>query len=471
MIGNHKEEEREWFRDQIAKYVAIFPRYKKYAQVLKEVLEKAAEKYAPLVIVQARPKSVAGFADKCQRKKAKYRDSINRMTDLCGGRVITHTPAEVEAICEFIERHFDIDWDNTIDVRQRLKPTEFGYRSVHYILRLKEGIFPTKDINVKIPKSVFPNNNCPMKAEIQVRTILEHAWADAHHEMVYKSAFKVPKTVERELAGLAATLEGANSSFARIQAGLQSYATSYGAYMTEEQMRNQIDNLEIVLEHDPENVEVVARIGKLAITIGDWQKAKGVLSKYVDSGYQPILRDLGVAMCKLHRANPDSEEYRQGQKYLEAASTPPHRDSDAIASLAGTWKGIDDDKVRELYRQAFEVDPSDSYPLGNCLEYEITHHRDTSLVSLMRPVIDGAIQRCRAQADVGVNLPWAFYDMGKLYLLLGMPYESLAAYAKAVQLGTAAFMIDTSLKSLEKLAVVRDKLPGYEWVRRLLLVG
>lgn len=466
MAESDKEADRKWALEQIKKYTDILPRYERYAQVLKKVLEKAAKKYAPLAIVQTRPKSVASFGEKSHRKKAKYRDSLNRMTDLCGGRVITHTRTEVEAICKFIEGHFDIDWDNTIDLSQQLKPTEFGYRSIHYIVKFKPGVFPTKEIDVEIPEEVFD-----LKAEIQVRTVLEHVWADIAHSMSYKGAFKIPDKWERELAGLAAILEGADSSFARIQAGLQRYAASYGAYMTEEQMRDEIDNLEVILEHDPGNVELATRIGKLAVTLGDWQKAIDVLSKYVNSEYQPALRELGIAMCKLHRANPDSPEYQQGQKYLESASVPPHRDSDAIASLAGTWKGIDEDKARELYRQAFEVDPSDPYLLGNYLTYEIAHRRDTSLALLMHPVIDAAIQRCRDQASVGMNLPWAFYDMGKFYLLLRKPYESLAAYAKAVQLTTADWMIDTSLRYLEKLDVVRDALPGYEWVQRLLLVG
>jgi len=236
-------------------------------------------------------------------------------------------------------------------------------------------------------------------------------------------------------------------------------------------MRGELDKLEIVLEYDKENAEMAHRLGKLAITLGDWRKAIGVLSQYVDSEYLPVLRDLGVAICKLYGANPDSPGYRQGQKYLEAASTPPNRDADALASLAGTWKEIDEDKARELYRQAFEVDPSDPYPLGNYLEYEISYQRNTSLVSLMRPMIDTAIRRCRDCADVGMNMPWAFYDIGKFYLFLGKPYESFAAYAKAVQLSTAEFMIDTSLKSLDRLTIVKNELKGHEWVRRLLLVG
>ncbi len=59
----------------------------------------------------------------------------------------------------------------------------------------------------------------------------------------------------------------------------------------------------------------------------------------------------------------------------------------------------------------------------------------------------------------------SFYDMGKSYLLAGKLYESLAAYAKAIQLSTATSMIDTPLKSMG------DKSLAHEWVQRLLLLG
>jgi ppGpp synthetase/RelA/SpoT-type nucleotidyltranferase len=466
MVGADNGTLRRWLREQVEKYEHVFPQYRLYAETLQKVLEKAAKRYAPLAIVQSRPKSIASFAEKSLRKRHKYQDPVNRITDLCGARIITHTPDEVNAVCEFIEKHFDVDHENTIDVSQRLKPAEFGYRSVHYVVKLKPGVFPTRDIDVVMPDEVFD-----LKAEIQVRTLAEHAWADFSHPVTYKGPFKIPQKWERKLAGLAAMLEAADAEFSRIHGGLQTYVASYGTHMTEEQMQDEIGMLEIVLEYDPENAELAHRIGKLAITLGDWEKAIAVLSKYVHSGYQPVLRDLGVAMCKLHKRNPKSDEYRQGQRYLEAASAPPNKDTDALASLAGTWKDIDDDKARELYRQAFEVDPSDPYPLGNYLEYEIAYRRDPELASCLGPVIGAAVQRCRDQADVGMNLPWAFYDMGKFYLFLGRPYESLAAHAKAVQLSTDGWMIDTSLRSLDKLDVVGGALPGYEWARRLLLVG
>jgi len=118
-----------------------------------------AKKYDPLAIVQARAKDIASFAEKCQRKRSKYKDPVNQFTDLCGGRIIVHTAEQVKAVSAFIKEHFEIDQENSIDVSQRLKPTEFGYRSVHYIVSFKEGVFPTRDVNVEIPSIMFDEEN------------------------------------------------------------------------------------------------------------------------------------------------------------------------------------------------------------------------------------------------------------------------------------------------------------------------
>ncbi|MFC1806294.1 hypothetical protein ACFL09_04855 [Planctomycetota bacterium] len=464
-----KKARRAWARAQIEQFGQVRPRYKRLADTLKAVFEQAKKKRAPLAIVQARAKVVGSFAEKIHRKPLP--DPINEFTDLCGARVIVHTQDEIQPICSFIEEHFEIDWENTIDVSQRLSPSQFGYRSIHYIVAARRDVFPTGEIDVAVPEDVFPDDGCLMRAEIQVRTVLEHAWAVFSHDMSYKSEFAIPAAWERELAVLAALLEEADRAFIRVKSGLEAYEASYGAYMTEEQIRDEIDTLELVLSYDPRNEVLAHRIGKLAITLGDWQKAVDVLSGHTTSGCQPLLRDLGVALCKLHKGEPDHPGYRRGQQCLESATKPPSRDADALASLAGTWRGVDDAKAKELYRQAYDLDPSDPYPLGNYLGYLIAERGDLWSVALMRPAIRDAVRRCRGQGDVGMNLPWAFYDMAKFSLLLGEPYESLSACAKAVQLSAHAWMIETTLRSFEELGVVSGELPSYECLRRFLLVA
>lgn len=464
--------DQKWTRRQVEEFKRQYPNYKLFAEVLANVLRHVAKKLAPLAIVQTRPKAIASFAEKCQRKRAKHDDAINQFTDLCGGRVIVHTADEVREISAFIEQHFEIDLENSIDVSQRLKPTEFGYRSVHYIISFKPGVFPNKDIPVDIPpvlydRKQFPNN----RAEVQVRTILEHAWADLDHDLDYKSGFDIPAKWMREFAGVAAMLETADQAFSRIKEGLKTYAASYGAYMTEERMLDEIKLLEIILEYDPGNAEVAGRIGKLAMTLGNWAKAVDVLSPFADSGYPGILRDLGVSRCKKNQAKHNSRDYKLGQRYLELACGDPVEDIDAVASLAGTWKGVNDENARALYRKAFQLDPSNPYPLENYLDMEIAEAKDASIISLLTPVIEKAIERCQYQAEVGVNLPWAYFMMGKFFLFLNKPYKSLETYAKAIHLSSSCWMIETAINSLQSIEMVANELDGFEWISRLLLIG
>ena len=464
-MEDKKEAQAKLLQEQVKQYAQLYPKYKLYADTLIQIFEKASKKYAPLAIAQARPKAIASFAEKILRKH-KYTDPINQITDLCGARVITHIPEEVDAIGEFIKNSFTVDWNNSIDVNQRLKPTEFGYRSVHYIIQFKEGVFPSKDVPVKVPKELFG-----LKAEVQVRTILEHSWADFSHDMSYKGSFKIPQKWERELAGLAASLESADKTYSRVHIGLQVYASNFGAYMTTEQMQNEITLQELILKNDPQNLEVAHRIGKIAIVMGDWQKAIQVLSKFAASNYQPIIRDLGVALCTKNKDNKDSTEFLQGRKYLEAACAPPNRDIDALTSLAGTYRGTDEEQARILYRQAFTIDSTNPYVLGNYLESELIHRRETSALTLVTPLIETAIKRSRSQAEVGVNLQWVFYDIGRFYLFLEKPYESLDAYAKAVQVSLNDWVIEAALRSIDRLAAIQNQLPGYDWAQKLLLIG
>jgi len=455
-----------WLRDQLRKYVVIRPRYDQYASALKAVLEKAAARLAPLAIVQARSKSITSFGAKAIRDWAVHRYPVNEFTDLCGARVITPTRDGAHAICAFIEDHFQIDWENSVSIQQRLKPTEFGYRSIHYIVSFKPEVFPSPDVDVQISEEIFG-----LKAEVQVRTVLEHAWADFSHDRSYRGAFKVPDVWQRQLLAIAAMLEVTDSEFMRIGKGLSDYAASYGNYMTLPQIRHEIELLETILEHDPDDIELAGRIGKLAIAGEQWAKAVEVLGRYRTRRHASILRDLGVATCKLHREQPRGEAYRQGQQHLEQAIALSPRDVDAICSLAGTYKDLDEDKVGSLYRQAFEIDPTDPYVLGNHLEWQITRARNLSLVACLGPVIRESIDRCRSQAAVGMNIPWTYYSRGLFYLLLANPYESLAAYAKAIEVTSAPFMIATSLRTLHRLLPVRNELHGYEWVLRLLMLG
>jgi class 3 adenylate cyclase/tetratricopeptide (TPR) repeat protein len=218
-------------------------------------------------------------------------------------------------------------------------------------------------------------------------------------------------------------------------------------------------------------LDLVERIAKLLVTLGAWQQAVNVLQPFSASDRGAVLRDLGVALCQLDRADPYSAGYREGQRLLHRATVANPSDPDSVASLAGTWKGVDDDLAARLYRECLSLDPGNPYALGNVLEYAVGRSRDLTVVDEMRDEIEVARLRCRHQADTATNLPWAFFDGGKFDLLLGNPYRALASYAKAVQLASAEHMLTTSMASLHRLQEVEEGLGGCAWILDLLALA
>jgi len=460
------DREREWSIRQIETFVKIRPKFIQYAGTLQDILNHAVKSICPLAIVQARPKAVSSFAEKIKRNRAQYTDAVKDMTDLCGARVITQTAEQVQAVCRFIERNFQVHWEDSQDVSTRLRPSEFGYRSVHYIVELQEGAFPTKEMSLKIPKDLYG-----LKAEIQVRTLLEHAWADFAHDTIYKSEFKVPAKWQRETATLAAMLEQVNSQFARIAQGLNAYASCYGAYMTPGQIDEELDKLDFILEFDPKNQRLAEKMGNLAIAKGDYAKACNVLKNYVSTGNGAIMRLLGIALCRKHPKN--SAKYRQGVKYLQQAAEK--NDAESFAELGRLHKdSLPLERIRDYYQKAYELSPSNANYFLRFLEYEIISQKNLSSLSLLKSDIKQMVQRFRDQVDVNMNIPRSLYALGKLYLFLGLPYESLNAYCSALFMSKTPDcrnILRDEIDSFEKMKDIGNDLAGYDWVYRLLLLG
>ena len=69
-----------------------------------------------------------------------------------------------------------------------------------------------------------------------------------------------------------------------------------------------------------------------------------------------------------------------------------------------------------------------------------------------------------------MQTPLAFFVRGKSCLLSGEPYESLGAYAKALQISLNEQEIEIALNAINEIANF-NQVSGYEWVRRFLLIG
>lgn len=137
--------------------------------------------------------------------------SLWEVTDLVGLRVTTYFEDEVAAVAQLIERHLPVDWDHSTDKRHALGEHSFGYRSVHYVCAFEPAL--------------CERHGAPsmLRCEIQLRTVLQHAWAEIEHDLGYKSLAGLPPRERRRFNQLAALLELADDAFLGIRRGLQRY--------------------------------------------------------------------------------------------------------------------------------------------------------------------------------------------------------------------------------------------------------
>lgn len=243
-----------------------------------------------------RVKTVESLEGKVKRKNY---SNLAEITDLCGIRIITYFSDDVDKIAELISQEFEVDVENTIDKRKSEDPTKFGYVSLHYVVSLKE------ENSSPILYSRFKN----MKLELQIRTVMQHAWAEIEHDLGYKSKEDIPNQYRRQFARLAGLIELADDNFLQLKNNIINYeqeireklptskkelpidSSTLMTYVTEDQnyieLLNMIKPLDVDIDFNIDfNINssslstVVQRVKKLGLkTIGDIDE---LLERYKD---------------------------------------------------------------------------------------------------------------------------------------------------------------------------------------------
>jgi len=484
------ERSNEALKQQIEAYkIEKQKHYDPYAAVLKRVLEKACSVHLPEAMVQARAKSVDSFAEKCVRKFDKYRNPVRDMTDLCGARVIVQTLDQVDAVRAFIKAHFEIAEE---DVKgAAFADAEFGYRDVHYLVRIKPGSCPALGISEEEQANI--GNRC---AEVQVRTWLQHAWADTLHDRMYKTPLKYPREFRRVAGLLAALMEEGDRSYNLLATDIDGMMGNYNAYASRENVEQEMRRQEQILAHIEESKrpKMALQLARLMSAQGRFADASKTLQAHEgDTGpLRPdILLDLGYALCKQHRATPASPDYARGLTLLEEAaalleatdaSVPLNtRKRNSLLARALARKGWALETVRTrafearaCYQAALECEPANPYYVSDVIGHEIHCTHERGIVNVMRAPIRAALRTCREHMENGTEMPYACFAAGRLRLLLGEDNAALNSYARGMAhfLSCATCCAPDALDPEEEwiLRVVGSEQPtnGYEWALRLL---
>lgn len=196
----------------------IKSRYESYIPLLIQIRENIHKKLKENIYLSSQPtykariKSFSSYYKKLIRQKseeAALSDSLVCLTDMIGIRVICTFLEDISVILEQLKEIFDIREIERKGADLNFK--EFGYESIHVLIAIPEDCIPA-DIDDNLP---LPND---LVCEIQIRTILQDAWAEVEHELIYKSEFTpFDMPLRRKLASMNASLNLADIIFQEIR--------------------------------------------------------------------------------------------------------------------------------------------------------------------------------------------------------------------------------------------------------------
>ncbi|CAJ1771488.1 hypothetical protein V3429_11740 [Aeromonas jandaei] len=165
--------------------------------------------------ISSRTKSIDSLRGKINRPEKNY-NSLTDITDIVGIRITTYFSDELDRVSDLIKAEFDVDNQNSIDKRKSLEPDRFGYMSLHIIAK-------HKSMRTTLPEYRQFNG---IRFEIQIRSILQHAWAEIEHDLGYKSEIEIPDVVRRKFSRLSSLLELVDDEFVSIKKTISTYIDS-----------------------------------------------------------------------------------------------------------------------------------------------------------------------------------------------------------------------------------------------------
>lgn len=239
--------------------------YEKFTDKLKNLLiELIQNQKVECHVIESRTKEIENFREKIIRKNEKYKQ-LTDITDLSAIRIIVYYPSDISKIVSFLEKEFTIDRENSKISGEDLNPNEFGYLSTHMVILLNS------DRSSLAEWKLYKE----LKSEIQIRTVLQHAWASISHALQYKTKSDIPANLKRKLFRLAGLFELADEQFGEIR-------TIHG---------------DLIKEIEKDNLEVSERDLNLLSVKNFVKKSKVVKEIYsiaIDCGFRDEKEDPGL---------------------------------------------------------------------------------------------------------------------------------------------------------------------------------
>ncbi len=157
---------------------------RRYAEALVRIAGQLAEHLAThlngqrrIDRVVARAKGVDKFLQKAVKltdeKRPKYLEPLSQIQDQIGARIVVFYKSDVDPVEKIVLKYF-----RAIEMRTLVpeSESEFGYAGRHLVLALPADVVPD-DVDSSLVPDFF---------ELQIKTLFQHAWSEADHDLGYK---------------------------------------------------------------------------------------------------------------------------------------------------------------------------------------------------------------------------------------------------------------------------------------------
>ncbi len=201
-------------KEILRKFDEIRPIYDGFTQKMEELAKELLNASSIVVhSVTSRTKGKKSLIGKIQRESEKYQN-LEDITDLSAIRITCWFLEQVPMVAKLMKENFEVIDRFSVDKREIMDPDRFGYLSLHYIVRLAQSRKTLQEYKR------YTGFYC----EIQIRTILQHTWAEIQHDLGYKSQIGIPKSVKRRFYRLAGLLELADDEFQGLRKDFEHYS-------------------------------------------------------------------------------------------------------------------------------------------------------------------------------------------------------------------------------------------------------
>ena len=181
--------------------------------------------------IDGRTKTLQGALEKIERKQ--YRNPTDQLTDISGIRIVTFLESQVENVAKVIRELFEVDERNSLDRSKILGSDKIGYRSTHFVCSLSSD-------RERLPEYESLGN---LKFEIQVRTVLQHGWAELAHDRSFKFGPGLPTHIQRKLNLYSGMLEVVDEGFDAIARDIDAYSASLSGKTLDQISNEEISRL------------------------------------------------------------------------------------------------------------------------------------------------------------------------------------------------------------------------------------